>query len=78
MKLHTVPQKFGVEGLQGLYMKNAKNIMYFVNTITPGTPIKTSMSKKTYSDEKRENMERSIFNFTSVSSFRSTNKKCYK
>ena len=34
--------------------EECKKFNVVVNTITPGTPIKTSMSKKTYSKEKKE------------------------
>ena len=46
--------KFGVEGLSRSLYEECKKHNIFVNTITPGTPIKTSMSKKTYSDEKKK------------------------
>ena len=46
--------KFGVEGLSRSLYEECKKYNVFVNTITPVTPIKTSMSKKTYSDEKRK------------------------
>jgi len=46
--------KFGVEGLSRSLYEECKKYNVVVNTITPGTPIKTSMSKKTYSKEKKK------------------------
>ena len=46
--------KFGVEGLSRSLHEECKKFNIFVNTITPGTPIKTSMSKKTYPCEKKK------------------------
>ena len=46
--------KFGIEGLSRSLYEECKKFNVVVNTITPGTPIKTSMSKKTYSKEKKE------------------------
>ena len=46
--------KFGVEGLSRSLHEECKKYNVAVNTITPGTPIKTSMSKKTYSKEKKK------------------------
>ena len=46
--------KFGVEGLSRSLYEECKKYNVFVNTITPGTPIKTSMSKKTYSKKKKK------------------------
>jgi len=46
--------KFGVEGLSRSLYEECKKYNIVVNTITPGTPIKTSMSKKTYSKEKKK------------------------
>ena len=46
--------KFGVEGLSRSLYVECKKYNVVVNTITPGVPIKTSMSKKTYSLEKKK------------------------
>ena len=46
--------KFGVEGLSRSLYEECKTFNIFVNTITPGTPIKTAMSKKTYTNEKKK------------------------
>ena len=46
--------KFGIEGFSRSLYEECKPFNIFVNSITPGVPIKTSMSKKTYSKDKKK------------------------
>ena len=46
--------KFGVEGFSRSLYEECKQYNVVVNSITPGTPINTSMSSKTYSKEKKK------------------------
>ena len=45
--------KFGIEGFSRSLSEECKSHNIAVNSITPGTPIHTSMSQKTYSKEKK-------------------------
>lgn len=45
--------KFGVEGLSRALAKELEKDGIAVNSITPGTPVHTSMSETTYDEEKR-------------------------
>jgi len=53
--------KFGIEGFSRSLSEECKPYNISVNSITPGTPVHTAMSKKTYSDEKKKIWKDPIF-----------------
>ncbi len=46
--------KFGIEGFSRSLFEECKSYNIIVNSITPGIPVHTAMSKKTYSKEKKK------------------------
>ena len=53
--------KFAIEGFSRSLSEECKPYNIAVNSITPGTPVHTAMSKKTYSDEKKKIWKDPIF-----------------
>ena len=53
--------KFGIEGFSRSLSEDCKPHNIAVNSITPGTPIHTAMSRKTYSEEKKKIWKDPIF-----------------
>ena len=53
--------KFAIEGFSRSLSEECKPYNISVNSITPGTPVHTAMSKKTYSDEKKKIWKDPIF-----------------